>query len=161
VCCRGAQPAKIDNAITLVFTRVLDTYESPTEEEDLGAEVVDRKYWEQKSNKESMKLADAMIEMYKKEYEAARITYNRGHIAVGTQRRNSFWLHPRKRMGTCHFGIRVGDVEAATAILEDAGISYERGREDSFSISMQSKLFSEKSESIRKLISLSVRAYSE
>ena len=51
---------KINDSISLFFTTVIDELNLGTEEED-EQEIVDRKYWESKGTKESVKLADKVI----------------------------------------------------------------------------------------------------
>ena len=49
---------KIDNTISLFFTKVLDENKFDLLEEDSGAEPTDKDYWEKKATKESLKLTE-------------------------------------------------------------------------------------------------------
>jgi hypothetical protein len=85
-----------EDHLFLNFVKVLDLAET-TEYEGLDEEqeVVDRNYWDARANKESMKVFDRLMDIMK-DISQPRITYNRGHIAIGTSGRNFMWCHPRK-----------------------------------------------------------------
>src|SRR6266700_4989501 len=117
---------KIDNKVILSFTTVLDIYETPEDEENLGGEEVGRPYWERKASSKSIGIMDDMIAIAKDIYPNSKITYNKHHIALGTTRQNNLWFHPRKSHNNCHFEIKVGkeDFEEVKTLFEDLGISY-------------------------------------
>ncbi|EGQ9440822.1 hypothetical protein F1K75_17155 [Vibrio cholerae] len=52
---------KIENAISLFFTKVLDENKFDLYEEDNAAEATDRDYWEKKATKESLKLTEKVM----------------------------------------------------------------------------------------------------
>lgn len=79
-------------------------YEPPEDEEDLGGELVDRAYWEKKSNRKSIAIMDNIIDIVKKEYDGARVTCDKYNVAVWTRRKNIIWLRPRKRRGILSYG---------------------------------------------------------
>lgn len=151
----------LNGQIILDFTKVLDIYETPEDEEDLGLEV-DRQYWENKSNPKSIALADQMIEISKSEYTDSRVTYNKHHIALGTIRRNFLWFHPRKKEGYCHFEIKVGkdNLDSTKSLLEDIGISFNNRKEDILAISIQTRDLTESNDQIREMIVNSIKAFS-
>jgi hypothetical protein len=150
----------LDGQVILNFTKVLDIYEIPEDEEDLGLEV-DRQYWKNKSNPKSIALADQMIEMSKSEYADLRITYNKQHIALGTLRQNFLWLHPRKG-GYCHFEIKLGkdNLDFTKSLLEGIGISFNNLKDDNLSISIQTRDLTESNNQIREMIVNSIKAFS-
>lgn len=106
------------------FTKVLDVYESVDEVEEGGGEQADRRYWEKRANPSSLETADGIISMVPSQKGSPRVTYNRGHIAVGTIGRNFCWLHPRKSLH-CHVEIKPGTERRDEALrtLEEAGIA--------------------------------------
>jgi hypothetical protein len=114
---------KFGDAIFLQFTKVLDVYESVDEVEDGGGEQADRRYWEKRANPASLEAADGIISMVPSQKGSPRVTYNRGHIAVGTVGRNFCWLRPRKSLH-CHVEIKPGTEGRDEALrkLEEAGI---------------------------------------
>lgn len=152
----------LDDYIILNFTKILDTYEEPEDEEDLGGGITDRAYWENKSNKKSISLMDEIIEITKNEYRDARITYNKNHVAIGTLRRNFIWCRPRKKEGYCHVEIKVGqdNLEDVKDILHEIGISFTPRREDKLSIYLLLNDFKKHKEKITEIIRTALNFYS-
>ena len=135
---------KVDNKIVLNFTRVLDIYEEPEEEETEASEEADRSYWEGKATPRSLSVFDQVIKTLNSIGLQPRITYNRGHIAVGNTRRNFAWFHPRRKETYCHFDIRVGEdnVDKIKALLDSSGLAFnKKKRVDSFAIQLRSDDF--------------------
>ena len=153
---------KVGENIVLNFTKVLDIYEPPEDEEDLGLETVDRAYWENRSNPKSIAIMDGMIEIAKNEYEECRVTYNKHHIALGTQRRNFLWFHPRKKEGYCYLSIKVGkdNLNDSKELLEEIGISFTARKDDILAISIQTKELEENKENIKEVIAKAIISYS-
>lgn len=153
---------KVGENIVLNFTKVLDIYEPPEDEEDLGSETVDRGYWENRSNSKSIAIMDEMIQIAKNEYEECRVTYNKHHIALGTQRRNFLWFHPRKTGGFCHFEIKVGkdNLDDSKELLEEMGISFTARKDDILAISIQAKELEENKGNIKGVITKAINSYS-
>lgn len=111
----------------LNFVKILDLAEPSIDEEDGSQEFVGRNYWDARANANSMKIFDALISAVKTIAEP-RITYNRGHIAIGTSSRNFMWCHPRKKP-YLYFELRVGeDRELILKRFEDAEVGCNRHR---------------------------------
>lgn len=148
---------KVEDKILLNFTKVLDTYEEPEDEEDLGGEAVDRPYWENRSNSKSIGLMDALVETTKEVYPDIRITYNKHHIALGTQRKNFAWFHPRKREGYCQFNIRVGknNIDKTKEALAEAAVPFTIRKDDIFSIPLPESIYKQHKEVFIKLFQTS------
>ena len=130
---------KIGNKILLSFTKVLDIYETPEDDENLAGEEVGRPYWEKKSNPKSIVIMDEMIKIAQGKYPNAKVTYNKHHVALGTSRVNFMWFHPRKSPSNCHFEIKLEkDLVAETkTTFDDLGISYTPRKENNLAISIQ------------------------
>lgn len=144
---------KVEDKVLLNFTKVLDIYEEPEDEEDLGGETVDRAYWENRSNYKSIALTDELIEITKEMCKDQRVTYNKHHIALGTPRKNFAWFHPRKKEGYCYFDIRVGkeNIDKVRGTIEEAGIPFNPKGEDLFGFPLQASVFKNNKEVISKL----------
>ncbi|HEX6812724.1 MAG TPA: hypothetical protein VF384_13945, partial [Planctomycetota bacterium] len=98
----------LDDSIVLHFTRVLDTYEFGAEPEEEGAgEQADRTYWEKRVPRESLEIVDAVLTLVPTKRGEPRVTYNRGHIAVGTTGYNFLWLFPKRSGPYCHVQLKV------------------------------------------------------
>jgi predicted transport protein len=84
--------------MTLFFTTVLDVVSLGTDEED-EAEVVDRKYWETKGSKESLKLADDILDFVDKIASGYTLKYNKHYIGLSKQgiSKNFISVIPRKK----------------------------------------------------------------
>ena len=153
---------EIDNKLTLHFTKVLDIYEPPEDEEDLGGEEVNRSYWERKSNPKSIALMDDIIDIVKGKYDNTRVTYNKYHVALGTRRRNIISFHPRKREGYCHLEIKVGydNLDDTKNILEEIGISFSPRKKDKLAMILLMNDFEEHKEKITEILENAISAYS-
>jgi hypothetical protein len=153
---------KVDNKILLNFTKVLDIYEVPEDEVNLGGEEVGRPYWEKKSNPKSISIMDEMIKMAEQFYPNSKVTYNKHHVALGTARLNYMWFHPRKSPNICHFEIKLDKdllVETRTT-FEELGISFTSRREDILAISIQADELKKNTEKIKTIINQSIEAFS-
>lgn len=122
----------VDDAIVLHFTRVLDTYEfgAEADEEETG-EQADRAYWEKRATRESLGVADAFVSLVPTVRGTARVTYNKGHIALGTSGYNFCWFHPRRASPHCHLHLKVPADQRPELLekLEAAGLdAASRGR---------------------------------
>ncbi|MEI6320071.1 MAG: DUF5655 domain-containing protein [Pseudomonadota bacterium] len=89
---------KVEGVVTLFFTTVLDVLTLGTEEED-EAEVVDRKYWESKGSKDSLKLADQIHAIVEEVAPGFALKYNKHYIGLSTQgiSKNFISMTPRKK----------------------------------------------------------------
>lgn len=153
---------KVDNKILLSFTKVLDIYEPPEDEENLGGEEVGRSYWEKKSNPKSIAIMDEMIKIAENTYPNSKVTYNKHHVALGTSRINYIWFHPRKSPSNCHFEIKIDkDLIADTkTTFDELGISYTPRKEDRLAISIQGEELKKNIEKITVIINQSIATFS-
>jgi Domain of unknown function (DUF5655) len=89
---------KVDGSVTLLFTTVLDVLTLGTEEED-ELEIVDRKYWESKGSKESLKLADSLLAIVEEVAPGFLLKYNKHYIGLSKQgiSKNFVTMTPRKK----------------------------------------------------------------
>lgn len=115
---------RFGDTIFLQFTKALDIYESVDEVEESGGEQADPQYWEKRANPGSLEAANAIISMLPSQNANPRVTYNRGHIAVGTVGRNFCWLHPRKSLH-CHVELKLATERRDDWLrkLEEGGIA--------------------------------------
>jgi hypothetical protein len=94
---------KVENALTLFFTTVLDAVNLGTDDED-EAEVTDRKYWETKGSKESLKIADDILALVHDIAPGFTLKYNKHYIGLNTQgvSKNFISIVPRRRAIVLH-----------------------------------------------------------
>ena len=122
---------RVEDKIVLNFTKVLDVFEGPEIEDETG-EPTDRTWWEKRSNPDSFSIVDECKNLLAEGGQAARITYNQSHIALGGSRRNFCWFHPRKVQSHCLIDLRTDEssVETVRNRLEEAGINVSQRRKD-------------------------------
>jgi len=97
---------QINNRVVLHPVTVLDVIE---EISDLDLDIVERKdraYWQAKSPT-MLTMMDKVLSSLDIGQTQPRLTYNQGHVAIGTTGRNFCWFHPRKSPGTSHIDFRV------------------------------------------------------
>jgi hypothetical protein len=114
---------RFGDEVVLQFTRVLD-FEPTGEQEDDEAEQVDRSYWEKKTKPEAWPVFEAISSLIPAKKDELRITYNKLHIAIGTNGYNFCWFHPRKAPPYWVTDIKVGAEKRQEVIdrLADTGI---------------------------------------
>jgi hypothetical protein len=99
---------QVNDEVVLQFIRVLDTYEFGADpDDDEPTELVDRGYWEKRSRAESLAVVDSISALAPSAQGKSKITYNRGHIALGTSGYNFCWFYPRRVASHCHMHIKV------------------------------------------------------
>lgn len=96
----------VHDRLYLNCVRVLDVLAE--EEEEETNELVDRKYWENRSSAESLGLFDALIASVPKGSAEPKLKYNLGHIALATSGRQFGWFYPRKG-NRVHLIVRTGE----------------------------------------------------
>ncbi|MCO5129062.1 MAG: hypothetical protein M9932_00680 [Xanthobacteraceae bacterium] len=106
---------RFENDVVLQFIRVLDTTSFGFGSDGPPSLPADRSDWEKKSGS-LVALADAFEQMLSSDAKA-RVTYNRGHIALGTTGLNFCWLRPRKNPWDAVAAMKVG-AEAREEIVD-------------------------------------------
>jgi len=90
------------NEVMLHGITVLDVFEEADSEDVEAGGRADRKYWEGRASDSSLQALDAIAGLIGKEIAPTRITYNKGHVALGTSGRNFCWFHPPRDASHCH-----------------------------------------------------------
>jgi hypothetical protein len=95
-----------------------------------GGLSADRAAWEARADPASLGIADAIAGMLGQGSHGVRLTYNRGHIAVGGAQRNFAWMHPKKTVPECRVDLknRPAEIDEDLQALEVAGLSATRIR---------------------------------
>jgi hypothetical protein len=86
---------------------VLDVIEETGDPDVADVERVDRAYWEKKSTLVFLQAVDYIATLIRQGGIEPRITYNRGHIALGGTGYNFCWLHTRTAKNHCNVEIRL------------------------------------------------------
>jgi hypothetical protein len=103
---------------------VLDVYEEADPEEQEGGGNTDRTYWEGRASKASLQVMDDLVKMIGKEIAMPRVTYNKGHIALGTAGRNFCWFHPPREAKHLHLRVLTDATQRDELVkaFEDTGL---------------------------------------
>ena len=73
---------KIEDTISLFFTKVLDENKFDLLEEDSGSEPTDRAYWEKKATKESLKLTEKIMASLEEVTSEYSLKFNKHYIGL-------------------------------------------------------------------------------
>lgn len=121
---------RIGDAISLVFTTVLDerTLGLVDEDEEV-AEVTDRAYWEDRATKETVQLADKLLEMIRVFEPKASLKYNKFYIGltVGNRANNFVDFIPQK--AAIRLELKMPRSDEIDQLIKESGIDtlgYER-----------------------------------
>jgi hypothetical protein len=97
----------IDENLLLNFVKVLDLVQEEDPDAEGGDDPVTRTDWTKRASESSLKIMDAMIAIVTKSTPNPKVTYNRGHVALGTKGTNFLWFHPRKG-SSLHCEMKIG-----------------------------------------------------
>jgi hypothetical protein len=145
---------QVGDQLTLTFTRVLDIYEPPVDEE-LEVDPTDRAWWIKHGTAQALQVVDRLASLVTVDGKPLRLTYNKNHIAMGGARQNFGWLHPRKA-GHCHVHLRLRatQVEGATTQLGEAGLEVSP-RSDGIALRLTPEDLTAHAETVASVIRLS------
>lgn len=113
---------EVNEALTLIATRVVDAITLGTEEEDAG-ESVNRAYWEQKASKDSLLVVDRAIELINTVHGGMSPNYNKHYIGPvsGGVAQNFVTFSPNKSIAWASF--KLPQEAELTAWLDETGLS--------------------------------------
>ena len=114
---------KVGENISLMFTTVLDqlTLGFVDEDEEVS-ETTDRNYWEQKATKETVKMADEILELIKTISPDFELKYNKFYIGLAKDGHpNNFALF-RPRRNIMRFELKIPKSEEIENKIEGAGL---------------------------------------
>lgn len=114
----------VEDKLVLNFVKILDLAQEDDPSEEEVSEQTDRKYWENRASKQSLKVMDLIISGLLQDSNKARITYNKGHIALGSVGKNFAWFHPRKG-ARLHTHLLTGPDNRETIVSELEGLGIE------------------------------------
>lgn len=102
---------KIEEKISLIFTKVLDETKFELHEEDVLIESADKDYWEKKATKESLKLTENIMTALGEVTEGYSLKYNKHYIGLSKNNvtNNFIAFIPRKSVVILHLKIERSD----------------------------------------------------
>jgi predicted transport protein len=113
---------RLGDSISLVFTTVLDerTLGMVDEDEEV-AEVTDRSYWENRATKETVELADRLLETIRTFEPRANLKYNKFYIGltVGNRANNFVSFIPQK--AAIRLELRIPRSDETDQLIKDSG----------------------------------------
>lgn len=147
-----------DDAVTLVFTRVLD--QMPLGPDEPEPEPVDRSYWVGRSGAASVALTDRLFELVREMEPNVDLKYNKHYIGVARDGvpTNFVTFRPRrKRVVTAFRNPRSDELSQR---LEDAGMEeLTPDRLGTYRLALSESDLNEHADLIRELVKLSHHAY--
>jgi hypothetical protein len=117
------QAIEVGDAVTLVFTTVLDRTTLGIEEDDVADEPRDRKYWETKASPITLGTTDHLLRLIREEVEpAAELKYNKHYIgiAINGVATNFASFRPRRHHVVAEF--RLPRSDEVSQMLEDSDL---------------------------------------
>ena len=114
---------QVDQAFTVVPTKVLDVMPLGTDEEDEGQEI-GRSFWERKSSAESLELVDRLVGMIRQEAHGIEPKFNKNYIGLampGSSAQNFVTFRPRKVHVIVEF--KIPQSEELSSRLDESGLN--------------------------------------
>lgn len=123
---------KINDQIALTFTTVIDELSLGLDEEDEYVQPADRAYWESRATKETLLIADKIIEIIRTIADGFKLNYNKAHIGLTKNGQPNNFVYFRPTKSTLILNVRLEQSEEMQTKLEDAGLDimdyHKRGR---------------------------------
>jgi hypothetical protein len=116
------QTIRVDDAVGLVFTTVLNELPLGREEEEEEArEVTDRAYWVQRGPA-TIELADKLVELIRRFAPGHVLKYNKYYIGLARNGQANNFVSFRPRRNVLRLDVKLPDEEELTQQLEEAGL---------------------------------------
>ena len=113
---------KIEDQISLVCTTVLDQMILGLEEEDEEKEVVDRSYWEKRGTKNTVKLADKLLEFIHTFAPTIEMKYNKFYIGLTLDGQSNLFALFRPQKNAIRLEPRIKRSEEIENQISEKGI---------------------------------------
>lgn len=120
---------KIENTISLFFTKVLDENKFDLLEEDSGAEPTDKDYWEKKATKESLKLTERTMLALGEITSDYSLKFNKHYIGLAKNNiaNNFISFVPRKTSVLLHIKLeKTDEIDEIIAESDLDGLAYDK-----------------------------------
>lgn len=145
---------KVDDKIGLVFTKVIDELKLGYDDEEDVQETVDRSYWENIGSKETLKIADELLELIKEFDPEIEFKYNKYYIGIVRQGQPQNFVILRPKKGNLRIEVRLEKSDEIENKLDDSDLDvmeYE-SRNRRYRIRLTSNDIKEKNELLRELL---------
>lgn len=152
---------EVKGSLTLIATRVIDLMPLGTEEDE-PQETADRKYWEQRASKESLRVVDQLLQLIQEMEIKVVPNYNRRYIGlrVDGSVRNFVSFLPRKSQFAIGL-FKIPRSERLDAEIEEAGLDtmHYRQRFGQYQIRLTEPDIRQHEQLLRKLMDTAYRAH--
>ena len=114
---------RIDGKVALIFTRVVDELSRGLVDEDEEVqEPRDRGYWEGRAGKESLSLADRLLELLRQSDPKLELKYNKWYVGLASDGKPDNFVAFIPTKSAMRLEVRVEETPELTAMLDEAGI---------------------------------------
>ena len=113
---------KVDNKISLFFTKVLDEIKLEFLDEDTQTETTDRDYWEKKATKDTLKLMDKIFDKLNGIISGYNLKYNKYYIGLEQNNMANNFISFKPRKSTVIVNLKIEKTEELDTILENSDI---------------------------------------
>lgn len=113
---------KVDDNISLFFTKVLDEVKLELLDEDTTIETTDRAYWEKKATKSTLKLMDKIFDKLNEVTLDYNLKYNKYYIGLEQNNMAKNFISFKPRKSTVIVNFRIEKTEELDTILENSDI---------------------------------------
>lgn len=152
------QALRVGEAITLVFTTVMDELSRGyiDEDEDAEAAPTDRSYWERRGSPETLKLADHMLTLVKTCDPSLELKYNKFYIGLSRDGQPYNFVLFRPKKSHLNLELKIPQSEEMTAKIENAGLETLEysSRWNQYRIRLTKEDLKTKSEILKELIQI-------
>jgi len=107
--------------ISIDCTKVLDQMTLGLEEEDEPPEIVDRSYWEKRATKETVTLADKLLELLLTFAPGIELKYNKFYIGLAQDGQPNNFILFRPQKNSIRFEIRLAKSEEIESQIQEKG----------------------------------------
>jgi predicted transport protein len=108
--------------ISLVCTKVLDQMTLGFEEEEEEPEVVDRSYWEKRATKDTVQLADRLLELIHTFAPSVELKYNKFYIGLAQEGRANNFVMFQPQKNAVRIEVRMPRAEDVETQISEKGL---------------------------------------
>lgn len=145
---------KVEDRIGLVFTKVIDELKLGLLDDDEVQEIVDRGYWENRGSKETLKIADRLLELIKEIDPAIEFKYNKYYIGLAKKGQPINFVILRAKKNNLRMEVRLDKSDDIATKLEtsELDVMEYNSRNRRYRIRLTSKDIKDKNELLRELL---------
>ncbi len=123
------QALRVGDAITLVFTTVLDEFRPGLDDEDEIGPPADRAYWVERASEPTVAMADHLLQVVHEFDANLELKYNKFYIGLAVDGKSDLFVAFRPLRGSLNLEVRLPQTDETGALIEGAGLetlSYDR-----------------------------------